>query len=56
LFLTRARIEADFGWSGAARAAAPVVKYAGLSEEQMKVVRELQKEKDQEHTWQCETP
>jgi hypothetical protein len=56
LCLTRARLEADFGWSRAARKAAPVVKYAGLSEEQMKVVRELQKEKDQERSWQRETP
>jgi hypothetical protein len=56
LCLTRARLAADFGWSGAAQAAAPVVKYAGLSEEQMKVVRELQKEKDQERTRQRETP
>ncbi len=56
LCLTRARLVADFGWSGAALAAAPVVKYAGLSEGQMKVVRELQKEKDQERTRQRETP
>ncbi len=56
LCLTRARLAAELGWSRAARAAAPVVKYAGLSKEQMKVMRELQKEKDQERTRQREMP
>jgi hypothetical protein len=40
---SQARLTADFDWLAAARVAAPVVKYVGLSEEQMKAVRELQK-------------
>jgi hypothetical protein len=40
--LLQARLLAHFRWLAAVRVAAPVVKYAGLSEEQMKAVRELQ--------------
>jgi hypothetical protein len=40
--LLQARLAADFGWSAAARVAGPVVKYAGLSEDQLKAVHELQ--------------
>ena len=44
--LSQTRLAAEFGWSAAARVAAPIVKYAGLSEEQLKAVRELQKAKE----------
>ncbi len=44
--LTQARLAATYGWNAAARVAAPVVKYAGLSEEQMKAVRELEKARE----------
>ncbi len=44
--LLQARLPAHFRWLAAVRVAAPVVKYAGLSEEQMKAVRELQKARE----------